>query len=146
MNCSKKCLSANDNMNIDIFNRLNLNNNVVCTKVYNENQIRLSSTSERNNDLPPARIYAGSPFVAAGNSMKHIDINSKLLGGESTMVKKGCGISDMSINTFTPLVPCIQRNIQNTEHIIPTFWTLGGYNSRSIIRNIDYLKQCNIRK
>lgn len=145
MSCSKRCLSANDNMNIDIFNRLNLNNNVVCTKVYNENQIRLSSTSERNNDLPQSRIYAGSPFVA-GNSMKHIDTNSRLLNGESTMVKKGCNICDMSINTFTPLVPCIQRNIQNTEHIIPTFWINGGYNSRSIIRNIDYLKQCNIRK
>lgn len=146
MNCTKKCLSANDNMNIDIFNRLNLNNTAVCAKIYNENQIRMSSINERNNDLPPARVFGGAPFVASGNSMKYIDTNSRLLNGESTMVKKGCGISDMSINTFTPLVPCIQKNIQNTDHIIPTFYIRGGMDTHSIIRNIDYMKQCNIRK
>jgi hypothetical protein len=55
-------------------------------------------------------------------------------------------VSSYSANNFIPLVPEIQENIQNIDHIIPTFWVRGGMSSRTVVRNIDYLKSCGISR
>ena len=39
-----------------------------------------------------------------------------------------------------------EENVQNIDHIIPTFWVRGGMSSRSVIRNVDYLKSCGFKK
>ena len=36
----------------------------------------------------------------------------------------------------------IAENVQNTDHIIPEYWIRGGMNSRSVHRNINYLRSC----
>ena len=51
-----------------------------------------------------------------------------------------------SADNFIPLVPEIQENIQNIDHIIPTFWVRGGMSSRTVVRNIDYLKSCGLSR
>ena len=46
---------------------------------------------------------------------------------------------------FIPLVPHLAENVQNVDHIIPTYWVRGGMSTRTIVRNIDYLKSCGIK-
>jgi len=94
------------------------------------------------------RIFAGAPYLASGQSvLKNPDLSSRLKYGEDTRSKKsGNSISSYSANNFIPLVPSIAENIQNPEHIIPTFWVRGGMSSRSVIRNIDYLKSCGLKR
>jgi len=90
------------------------------------------------------RIFPGAPMMYNGQSiLKNPDLSSKLLYGEDTRVSKSENVaSSYSANNFIPLVPSIAENIQNPEHIIPTYWVRGGMSSRSVIRNIDYLKSC----
>jgi hypothetical protein len=94
----------------------------------------------------PTRLFIGSPYMSSGQSiLKHPDLYSKLINGVNTHTKKSCGsIADASINRFIPLVPCIAKNVQNTDHIIPEYWVRGGMNTRSVIRNADYLKRCRL--
>lgn len=90
------------------------------------------------------RLFPGSPYMAQGQStLRNPDLSSRLLYGQTTRSNKSQGsMSDISIDNFIPLIPCIQKNVQNTEHIIPEYWVRGGMSTRSVIRNVDYLKSC----
>ncbi len=90
------------------------------------------------------RLFPGAPFLAQGQStLKNPDLSSKLLYGQVTRSNKAAGsLSGVSIDNFIPLIPCIKDNVQNTDHIIPEYWVRGGMSTRSVIRNIDYLKSC----
>jgi hypothetical protein len=94
------------------------------------------------------RLFPGSPMMYTGQSvLKNPDLSSRLKYGEDTRVSKSeNSASSYSANNFIPLVPNLAENIQNPEHIIPTYWVRGGMSSRSVIRNIDYLKSCGIKK
>ncbi len=90
------------------------------------------------------RLFPGAPFLAQGQSvLKNPDLSSKLMQAQFTRTNKSQGsMVDISIDNFVPLIPCIKDNIQNTDHIIPEYWVRGGMSTRSVIRNIDYLKSC----
>lgn len=94
------------------------------------------------------RQFKGVPFMGAGQSaLKNPDLKSKLMYGEQTNTGKSCNsLSGVSANRFTPLVPCLKDNVQNVSHIVPEYWVRGGMNTRTIIRNIDYMKSCGLRK
>jgi hypothetical protein len=94
------------------------------------------------------RLFPGSPFMSSGQSiLKNPDLSSRLLFGEDTRTSKSANvISSYSADNFIPLIPAIQENVQNVDHIIPTFWVRGGMSSRSVIRNSDYLKSCGFKK
>jgi hypothetical protein len=94
------------------------------------------------------RLFPGAPNLSSGQSiLKNTDLSSRLLYGEDTRTKKSANaISSYSADNFIPLVPSIAENIQNVDHIIPTFWVRGGMSSRSVIRNIDYLKSCGLKR
>ena len=94
------------------------------------------------------RLFPGSPFMSSGQSiLKNTDLSSRLLFGEDTRTSKSANvISSYSANNFVPLIPAIEENVQNIDHIIPTFWVRGGMSSRSVIRNVDYLKSCGFKK
>lgn len=94
------------------------------------------------------RLFPGAPLMSSGQSvLKNPDLSSRLKYGEDTRVSKSANnVASYSINNFIPLVPNIAENIQNPEHIIPTYWVRGGMSSRSVVRNIDYLKSCGIKK
>lgn len=87
-------------------------------------------------------LFAGPPFMGNGSStLRNPDVKSRLMNAEQTHVKKSvaptCGVT---IDRFTPLIPCIADNVQNTEHIIPEHWIRGGMSTRTVVRNADYLK------
>lgn len=94
------------------------------------------------------RIFPGSPLMATGQSiLKNVDLSSRLKYGEDTRTSKSTNaLSSYSADNFIPLVPSIAENIQNVDHIIPTYWIRGGMSSRTVVRNIDYLKSCGIKK
>jgi len=88
------------------------------------------------------RVFPGSPYMANGQSiLKNTDLSSRLIFGEDTRTSKSNNIvSSYSANNFIPLVPSLEKNVQNIDHIIPTYWIRGGMSTRSVVRNIDYLK------
>ena len=92
--------------------------------------------------------FLGSPFLGRGESiLKYPDLKSKLIIGEDTSQSKSCNtLAGITIDRFTPLVPCLEENVQDTKHIIPEYWVRGGMSTRNIIRNIDYMRTCGFRK
>jgi hypothetical protein len=119
------------------------------------NNIEISSTLRKGNfenttskkELD-TRLFPGAPLMATGQSvLKNPDLSSRLKYGEDTRVSKSANnIASYSVDNFIPLVPNLAANIQNPEHIIPTYWVRGGMSSRTVVRNIDYLKSCGIKK
>ncbi len=83
-----------------------------------------------------------------GRSAGNMVLESQLSPGEDTSVKKSCNtLSGITIpHLFTPLVPHLDYNIQNPEHIVQEVvdqgWVRGGANSRLIVRDVNYLEQC----
>ncbi len=94
------------------------------------------------------RLFIGSPYMAQGQStLKNPDLSSRLLYGEESRTKKSQGSTvDVSIDNFIPLIPCIQKNVQDPKHIIPDYWVHGGMSTRSVVRNIDYVKSCGNKR
>jgi len=94
------------------------------------------------------RLFPGAPYMMSGQSLlKNPDLSTRLKYGEDTRVAKSANVAaSYAANNFIPLIPSIEENVQNVEHIIPTNWIRGGMSSRSVIRNIDYLKSCGIKK
>lgn len=94
------------------------------------------------------RLFPGAPYMMSGQSLlKNPDLSSRLKYGEDTRVAKSANAAaSYSANNFIPLIPSIEQNVQNVDHIVPTNWVRGGMSSRSVIRNIDYLKSCGIKK
>jgi hypothetical protein len=114
-----------------------------------ESKLKQSSiTNYKDKQQLQSREFKGSPYMGAGQT--HIVnpvLYSKLVSGNDTRVKKAADtLAGVSIDRFIPLVPCLQDNIQNPEHIIPQYWVRGGESSRAHIQNIDYYKLCGIEK
>lgn len=107
-----------------------------------------NSNIDKSRKELDTRLFPGAPLMSNGQSiLKNPDLSSRLKYGESGRVSKSENdTSSYSANNFIPLVPMIAENIQNPEHIIPTYWVRGGMSSRTVIRNIDYLKSCGIKK
>lgn len=105
-------------------------------------------TNERCINQLMERPFSTVPYMGRGEG--NINIESKLLPGESTFQNKQCNnLSGIYIDRFVPQLPCIKREIQNPKNIIPedsdSFWVRGGQPSRQIIRNKDYLKKCGYK-
>ncbi len=111
-------------------------------------RIGKSGNKELSKKELDTRIFIGAPLMSNGQSiLKNPDLSSRLKYGESARVSKSENdASSYSANNFIPLVPEIANNIQNPEHIIPTYWVRGGMSSRTVIRNIDYLKSCGLKR
>ena len=110
-----------------------------------ESNLKQSSiTNYKEKQQLQSRAFKGIPYMGAGET--HIVnpvLYSKLVSGNDTRVKKAADtLAGVSIDRFIPLVPCLQENVQNTEHIIPQYWVRGGESSRAYIQNIDSLQVC----
>jgi hypothetical protein len=103
-----------------------------------------SQTSKKELDT---RLFIGAPLMSSGQSfLKNTDLSSRLMTGENTRASKSANaLSSYSADNFIPLVESLKNN-QNIEHIIPTFYVRGGMSTRTVIRNIDYLKSCGLKK
>jgi len=108
----------------------------------------MTNEKSKSSKLLDTSKFLFAPFLGAGQStLENPDLKSYLLNGENTSNRKsGTNDAALSINRFVPLVPCLKKNIQDTKHIIPEYWVRGGLSTRTIIRNIDYMRTCGIRK
>lgn len=108
----------------------------------NENQI--TSNKSKCGKLLQARPYATTPYMGSGKTCAlYPNVESKLKFSEITTVPKSVNsLSGITIDRFIPLIPCIEDNIQDTNHLIPTRWVRGGEDTRAVLRNVDYRKQC----
>ena len=92
------------------------------------------------------RPYLTIPYM--GRGVGNSCTESELLTGDQTGSKRQCNtLAEVTINNnFIPLVPCIEKNVQNPQHLIPEVaqsgWIRGGVPSRQIIKNIDYGRKC----
>jgi hypothetical protein len=104
----------------------------------------MTSGREKGDKLLQVDNYFGVPFKGNGETiLSDPDLKSKMLYGEITNFGKSSNsLSGISINRFTPLIPSISQNIQNPEHIIPSYWVNGGLSTRNNVKNINYLKSC----
>ena len=171
-----KCFNTSQDLNNDrLFNysflpSLNANENTRNSYINSTNTVGIlqdtnydisgkninESTLLRNGNLQNSgkkkeldtRLFPGSPLMSSGQAiLKNPDLSSRLKFGEDTRTTKSANsAASYSANNFIPLVPSLAENVQNVDHIIPTFWVRGGMSSRSVIRNIDYLKSCGIKK
>ncbi len=113
----------------------------------------LSSARGKNVHIEKRNLLTRTPGTGPNKipghaNNKYIDISSRIRGGLDTRAEgRACGdYADVYIDTFTPLVPCLKDHVQNIEHIIPVYWVRGGASTRTVIRNIDYLRMCGIKE
>lgn len=91
------------------------------------------------------------PHLTTGNYVKgyfDVDVESVIRPGIDAGDDRACNsLSGVTIgNYFTPMIPKLQDEVQNTIHIIPEdsmqSWVRGGLPSRQMQRNKDYLRRC----
>ena len=104
------------------------------------------NTNKRYINQLQERLVKTSPYI---KGILDVDIESKLLPGNKTDSKKS--VTNLSgINMYdrhvTPLIPKLQNQVQNPEHLIQEVvnkeWVHGGMPTRQIMRNIDYINKC----
>jgi hypothetical protein len=77
-----------------------------------------------------------------------VDVESVIRGGDFTTDQRPCGpLSGVTIgNYFTPMIPQLKKEVQDTLHIIPedskSDWVRGGLPTREMVRNDDYMRRC----
>lgn len=111
--------------------------------ILTERQVRETA----NKYLPPKEspFFLGPPSMAVGRNIAfNPDKMSKLVGGE--MSRDRTSVRGKSVDRFVPLVPELESQIQNPKNLIPKYWVRGGMDTRAVIRNIDYLKTCGVKK
>jgi hypothetical protein len=130
---STKNVGILQNKNVDVYGR-DIDDSTLIRNGNIQNNI-----SKKELDT---RLFPGAPLLSSGQSvLKNPDLSSRLKFGEETRVSKSVNLaSSYSADNFIPLVPSIQANVQNVDHIIPTYWVRGGMSTRTVVRNIDYLK------
>lgn len=72
------------------------------------------------------------------------DTMSQLYSSEITRDKTS--LRGKEIDRFVPLLPSLENQIQNPKNLVPTYWVHGGMDTRTVIRNIDYLKTCGLKR
>ena len=115
--------------------------------VDNDSLSKFSELTNKNTiNILNERPYLTVPYM--GRGIGNPVIEPVLRNSEDTSQHKPCNtLAGVTIdNYFTPMVPCLKREIQDTKHIIPEdsmkCWVRGGLPSRQIIKNMDYMKRC----
>ena len=92
------------------------------------------------------RLSATTPNLSKG--YYDVDVESVIRPGDFTTDQRPCGpLSGVTIgNYFTPMIPKLKEEVQDSNHIIPEDskmdWVRGGLPTRQIVRNADYLRRC----
>jgi hypothetical protein len=90
---------------------------------------------------PQARPFATVPYMGGGRG--NADVESMLLHSQQVRVGKECGtVTEQAFDgVFTPMVPSLERNIQNPANLIPEVaaegWIRGGLPSRLYNRDLN---------
>ena len=92
------------------------------------------------------RLFITTPNLKRG--YHDVDVESVLINSDSSTDQKPCNgnAAASSGNYFTPMIPKLSQEVQNTKYIIPedslNEWVRGGLPTRQIVRNADYLRRC----
>ncbi len=106
----------------------------------------ITSTGSRAEKQLSTSEFLGPPYSpSTTTAIFEPDVYSKLVMGELSK-DKGAILRGKTIDRFVPLVPYLRDEIQHERHIIPKYWVRGGMDTRSVIRNIDYMKTCGLKK
>ena len=115
----------------------------------NDSALRSDLLTNKNyrNQLPQQ--YNAGYF---GKGAHNVDTESIIQGGNLTSFgDRACNVlSGVSIgNYYTPMIPRLSKEVQNTQHIIPEDnskgWVRGGLNSRDMFKQLDYKQRCNYK-
>lgn len=91
------------------------------------------------------------PHLTTGNYVRghhDVDVESVIQSSNFASDDRACNsLSGVTIgNYFTPMIPKLQDEVQNPEHIIPEdsmqTWVRGGLPTRQMQRNSDYIRRC----
>ena len=103
-------------------------------------------TNQREINQVVERLFLTTPNLKTG--FHDVNVESVLRPGDTISDPKPCNsLAGVSIgNYFTPMIPKLQQEIQNTKHIIPEDssrdWLRSGLPTRQMVRNSDYLRRC----
>jgi len=134
---------VNDSRKVDEFGSDNINmhfrNGYGVTSsclVDSDSDVRLNAlwTSERAKTQLFTRPYVGNPDLSRGISNPSLE--SPLVQGENTIRYKQCTwkMAEEDYGRFTPLIPCLESQVQNPKHIVLPF-PQSGVDSRQIMRS-----------
>jgi hypothetical protein len=105
------------------------------SKLRNESQM----TNDRFKTQIFPRIFQGVPNFARGGFVPNVE--SRLVQGETNMSHNSCTqLSEINFDRFTPLLSCLQDNVQNPRNIVPE-WTWGGEPTRDSVRQGRFLEE-----
>lgn len=111
----------------------------------------LKSKNKRGLEAQP-RMVATVPNMSAGCGTRNglnPDAASIMMAGETTRTGKSCGTTsgyDYTHFHMTPLVPCLQENVQNVSHLESPYIKRGGIDTRAILQNISFYKNCGQKR
>jgi len=95
-------------------------------------------THEKFKTQLNGRVFQAVPNLGRGGFIPNVE--SRLTQGEKTTEHKSCGaLSEVVINRFIPMVPCLRDTVQDPKHIIPQ-WVWGGEPTRDTVRQEEFLK------
>lgn len=86
-----------------------------------------------------SRVFQGHPHFWRGAVQP--DEESMLIQSDVTRERKPCK-GDIPADRFAPLLPCIKEVVQNPKTAIVDGWQWGGDDTRSWVRNTEYLERC----
>jgi len=116
-------------------------------KVDSDSMLRneASFKSNRCQIRAQARPFLTVPYMGGGRG--NPDVESNLIHSEQVKMQKECGtVTEAEFKgQWTPLVPSLSENIQNSKNLIPEdasaayggTWLRGGVPSRSYMRDIN---------
>lgn len=115
----------------------------------NDSQLRQNKdriTNKREIHQLTERLSATTRNLSKG--FFDVDTESVIRPGEFARDQKPCmATSEITYgNYFTPMIPKLKQEVQDTKHIIPEDseydWVRGGLPTREMVRNEDYLRRC----
>ena len=112
----------------------------------NDTQVRFDELTNKKyiNQLPNLQ---NQGFFGKGDF--DVGTESIIRVGNTTKLDRPCNVLAGSTTlpySITPMIPQLNREVQDTKHIIPedsmNSWVRGGLPSRQIVRNADYMNRC----
>lgn len=87
-----------------------------------------------------SRTYQGVPNLNKGGLIPNVE--SRLKNADDTSdIRNLDKVMEKTFNSFTPMLACLNQNIQNTQNIIPQ-WQWGGAHTRQDMVSNKYLEKC----
>ena len=130
------------------FDNLGVYPKVADNRFSHDNLPRPGDTSKASR-LLQSRPFVTMPYMGPGRtSVINPDIDSALTRGQISTTKRNYNPAQLRSKTYRPMpmIPGIQREIQNIKHIIPTSWIRGGLSTRGQIRSANYAKENCIKR